>query len=204
MTTTCSACTKMACLQCAKCKHVSYCSLLCQKVHWVEHRKQCDLICIQNVVKKFDETFMLQKQDSCVYFAAWFQYHHPSLRLLSGSLALGTGIEEPYYDYGGPCYQTLSDFTVHYDGEPHLDAHVWAEDSKGHVYDCVTSSMIFVAQLHKKKFGFEEPTKIQGKSKELCRELGLHYLEAPPECNLSLLALALKLGVRYLAEFTKK
>lgn len=186
----------------------TYCSRLCQKAHWDSHRKFCQknqLDRIRNVVKNFDESFMLEKQNGCIYFAVWFQNQNPSLRLVAGSLGIGMG-DEPFFEYGGPHYTKIEHFVSDMFGEKYrkIDAHIWGEDSEGNIFDVVTASMIFVAQFHKKKIFCDVPTKVNGKSKEACRSLGLHYLEASKECSPKLLALALELGVHYLSNILLK
>ena len=61
----CSACGEESkdTKRCSKCRHARYCSPLCQKLHWVNHKKFCDAL-LQETLKRERELEMEKEQEA--------------------------------------------------------------------------------------------------------------------------------------------
>lgn len=143
---------------------------------------------LNNAIESLKETDLLSGSNSCVFAALFFQKHYPNLRLVVGSL--GIGMDDPFWEYGGPTYKNLKQFRMNGVSEQ-LDGHVWCQDEQGLIYDVVTSYMIKVAAIHQKKIGLKDKMIVKKVSKDSLVKLGFHYMPAPTSIEKDLLKMAL-------------
>jgi hypothetical protein len=156
------------------------------------------------------EDGLLKGEAQCV-FQAWFnkdgKYQHQGLRVVYGSL--GIGVQDPYYELGGPEFTTIKQFMgtiVEFAGvkidlkefmntKQKLNVHCWLEDGSGKVYDIVQSNWRIVAALHGKTLSssLKSGDALEGMSRKSLQRLGLHYIDAPEPAHTLLSQIAHRL-----------
>jgi hypothetical protein len=146
-------------------------------------------------VKPKDTYGVLSIPDSCsmqAFFNKTHVYRDLDLRIVVGSL--GIGKKDPWFEYGSKDFKTVKDFMTskftkkNGGGNTQVDMHCWLEDSKGSVYDTVTSQVsVNVKIVHKKTTKYKTNDVIEAVSKEELALKGLHYVPSDPMCSAVLI-----------------
>ena len=100
--------------------------------------------------------------------------------------SLGIGQRAPFWEWGGPEYQSLEQFLRPVQGVSTSDAYMWVQDEAGLIYDLVNQYKIDVAAVHGKILRTSRPQMLRGVSNAKAKRLGFHYLPAPAEVQESL------------------
>ena len=98
-------------------------------------------------------------------------------KLVVGSLGIGT--RAPFWEWGGPEYQSLEQFLQPIRGVTTSDAYMWAQDEAGLIYDVVNQYKIDVGNLRGKVIRTCRPQMLHGVTYAEAKRLGFHYLPAP-------------------------
>ena len=120
---------------------------------------------------------------------------HKELTVVVGSLGIGVGKvpgvtdgSDPFFEYGNPTFATYDDFMGScYTTDELLDAHVWAEDDAGRIYDIVTPHMHNVALARNLKLVYDPMQYLNGVTRRDASKRGLCYVRASPEAQSMLL-----------------
>ena len=111
--------------------------------------------------------------------------------LVAGSLGYGVG-GAPHYEYGGPTYTTLKQFT-HSAYGPGADAHMWVQTETGNIIDVFTPMHArMCVDIWHKQVSIQGGTIIAGLTRDHLQSLGLHYVPAPNSFQQPLLQRMLK------------
>ena len=97
--------------------------------------------------------------------------------LVVGSLGIGT--RAPFWELGGPEYQSLQQFLRPIPRATTSDAYMWVQDEAGRIYDVVNQYKIDVANLRGKVIRIRRPQMLHGVSYAEAKRMGFHYRPAP-------------------------
>ena len=104
--------------------------------------------------------------------------------LVVGSLGIGT--QAPFWEWGGPEYQSLEQFLQPIQGDSACDAYMWVQDEAGLIYDVVNQYKIDVADIQSKVILTRLPQMLHGVSYAEAERLGFHYLPAAADLQIPL------------------
>ena len=94
----CASCGNPAELKCTRCKDVNYCNATCQRDHWSEHKKTCNLVNLERTIQRagalLQKLFFIWRENTmsevieihekgakCIYFG-WAKINHGKFKKL--------------------------------------------------------------------------------------------------------------------------